>query len=131
MKLGMYDPDFDIWGGENLELSFKIWMCGGTLEILPCSQVGHIYRAKSPYVWREGVDVIQKNTIRLAEVWLDEYAQYFYRYTNYEAKNFGNISDRVELRRNLKCKPFKWYMENVFPEQFDPSKSIAHGYVSL
>ncbi|KHN82061.1 Polypeptide N-acetylgalactosaminyltransferase 5 [Toxocara canis] len=67
-KLGTYDPGFDIWGGENLELSFKIWMCGGTLEIVPCSHVGHVFRKRSPYKWRTGVNVLKKNSVRLAEV---------------------------------------------------------------
>lgn len=30
-KLGTYDPGFDIWGGENLELSFKVRCCSQDL----------------------------------------------------------------------------------------------------
>lgn len=43
-------------------------MCGGTLEIVPCSHVGHIFRKRSPYKWRSGVNVLRRNSIRLAEV---------------------------------------------------------------
>ena len=79
----------DIWGGENLEMSFRIWMCGGnrnpfkcfiivpsfsgTLVTAPCSHVGHIFRKRSPYKWLPGVNVVKKNAVRVAEVWLDEY----------------------------------------------------------
>jgi polypeptide N-acetylgalactosaminyltransferase len=54
-------------------------MCGGTLEIVPCSHVGHIFRKRSPYKWRSGVNVLKRNSVRLSEVWLDEYAKYYYQ----------------------------------------------------
>ncbi|CAF3895517.1 unnamed protein product, partial [Adineta steineri] len=77
-QLGMYDPGMDIWGGENLELSFKVWQCGGELLCAPCSHVGHIFRKRSPYQWPSNVNVVKKNTVRLAEVWLDDYKKYYY-----------------------------------------------------
>ncbi|XP_060103998.1 polypeptide N-acetylgalactosaminyltransferase 11 [Heteronotia binoei] len=116
-ELGQYDSGMDIWGGENLEISFRIWMCGGKLLIIPCSRVGHIFRKRRPYGSPGGRDTMAHNSLRLAHVWMDDYKeQYFALRPELRNRNYGNITDRVELRKKLNCKSFKWYLDNIYPE---------------
>ena len=42
----------------------------------------------------------------------------------------GNISERINIRSRLKCNSFKWYLENVYPEQQIPNIHIkAQGQI--
>ncbi|XP_060800653.1 N-acetylgalactosaminyltransferase 6 isoform X2 [Amyelois transitella] len=113
-ELGGYDPGLDIWGGEQYELSFKIWQCGGRMLDAPCSRVGHIYRKFAPFPNPNHGDFVGKNYRRVAEVWMDEYAQYLYnRRPHYLSIPTGDLTERKALRKRLNCKPFKWFMTQV------------------
>ncbi|XP_037379255.1 polypeptide N-acetylgalactosaminyltransferase 5 [Talpa occidentalis] len=123
-ELGTYDPGLDVWGGENMELSFKVWMCGGEIEIIPCSRVGHIFRNDNPYSFpKDRMKTVERNLVRVAEVWLDEYKELFYGHGDHlidQGLDVGNLTQQRELRKKLKCKSFRWYLENVFPDMKAP-----------
>lgn len=130
-ELGAYDPGMDIWGGENLELSFRTWMCGGRLLQHPCSHVTHIFRRATAYKWRSGKDIVLANNLRLAHVWMDDKKEVFLSRLGPAQKNadYGDISERLQLRKDLGCKSFDWYLKNVYPSQYLPAEAKASGYV--
>ncbi|XP_052258550.1 polypeptide N-acetylgalactosaminyltransferase 13-like isoform X2 [Dreissena polymorpha] len=130
-EVGSYDEGMDIWGAENLEMSFRVWMCGGKVLIVTCSRVGHVFRKTSPYSWPGGVaKIINHNTQRIVEVWMDEYKDFFYK-INPGVKNteYGDVSARKEFRENKQCKSFKWYLENIYPESQMPVEYHALGEI--
>jgi polypeptide N-acetylgalactosaminyltransferase len=118
----------EIWGGEQYEISFKVWMCGGRMEDIPCSRVGHIYRKYVPYKVPAGVS-LARNLKRVAEVWMDEYAEYIYqRRPEYRHLSSGDVAAQKKLRSSLNCKSFRWFMTKIawdLPKFYPPVEPPA------
>lgn len=126
LELGAYDPGLLVWGGENFELSFKIWQCGGSIEWVPCSRVGHVYRGFMPYNFgklgaKKKGPLITINYKRVIETWFDDkYKEYFYtREPLARYYDMGDISEQLALKKKLQCKSFQWFMDNVAYDVFD------------
>lgn len=58
-------------------LCLQVWLCGGSMEVLPCSRVAHIERKKKPYNSNIGF-YTKRNALRVAEVWMDDYKSHVY-----------------------------------------------------
>lgn len=70
-----------------------------------------------------------QNLKRVAEVWMDEYAEYVYqRRPEYRHLSAGDMTVQKELRTRLNCKSFKWFMNEVawdLPKHYPPVEPPA------
>ncbi|KCV67929.1 hypothetical protein H696_05655 [Fonticula alba] len=131
--IGTYDTDMHVWGGENIEMSLRIWQCGGRMAFVPCSRVGHMFRTSFkqfkenfPYAFPDGASkTVGRNKARAAEVWIDSpdakaiaYQHMFGRRDGTVPPHIevGDLTERFELRRRLNCRSYDWYARNIYPD---------------
>ncbi|KAK3564739.1 hypothetical protein QTP86_024975 [Hemibagrus guttatus] len=108
----------------------EVWLCGGSVEVLPCSRIAHIERAHKPYTDDLAAHV-RRNAFRVAEVWMDDFKNHVYMAWNIPLQNsgidIGDISERKFLRDRLQCRPFRWFLKNIYTEMRTYADTIAYG----
>ena len=95
--------------------TIQVWMCGGRVVWVPCSRVGHVYRALVPYNTGhfasqiQGGDLVTRNLKRVVEVWLDQqHKEYFYtRQPTARQIEVGDLSQQLELREKVRGDPWQ------------------------
>jgi len=135
LHLGGYDQGMRFYGGEEMEIGFRTWQCGGDIEFLPCSHVFHVFRVADYWHGENsgtvaykvpGLD-ITRNKLRTAAVWMDDYAK-LVEYASPplpkdEGWSLGDLEARRQLREKLQCKSFQWFLENAAPAMYVPKIS--------
>ena len=120
-EIGAFDEHMEFWGGENIEISFRIWQCGGTLELLPCARIGHVFggmRNPNKCGWSSHRNVGAVNKWRAIEVWMGpKHKEIMKEFLPRPSDDMiGDLSNMIKIRDGLQCKSFDWFLTEVYPE---------------
>jgi GT2 family glycosyltransferase len=124
-ETGGYDSGMVGWGGENIDQSLRIWLCGGEIVHATDSHVAHMWRTndkpqtKAKYTVPEGAT--SNNRYRVAMAWMDEYiekandfpvfSQFVSRGGKPPTEPLPDISSILAVKERMKCKPFQWFLD--------------------
>ncbi|CAD7970285.1 unnamed protein product [Amoebophrya sp. A120] len=126
---GGYDPVMRGWGGENLDQALRSWLCGGEVKNAPTSYVAHMWRvphdSRTTARFTTPPNSVMVNRFRAAKAWTGLYADKMseeFKYGPYargvkdpdeasgKAPWYGNISNILEIKNNLQCRDFSWFI---------------------
>merc|ERR1711920_458213 len=96
-RLRFFDPGMEQWGGDHFELTMKVWRCGGRIEIVPCSRIGHVFRTPQDRPYEVEINQVVRNYARLSRIWTEDHLETFYKVKN-EARAMA-FSDLEPLRK--------------------------------
>eukprot|EP00930_Biecheleria_cincta_P002724 TRINITY_DN103715_c0_g1_i1.p1 TRINITY_DN103715_c0_g1~~TRINITY_DN103715_c0_g1_i1.p1 ORF type:complete len:636 (+),score=76.89 TRINITY_DN103715_c0_g1_i1:163-2070(+) len=116
-EIGAFDEGMLHWGGENIEIGFRVWQCGGRIELISCSRVGHLWGGMGANCPWTGSAPGTMNKWRAIEVWMDPPHQEMMRdFLPYPEGGTGDLTAMKNLRDKLKCKGFDYFLEHAYPE---------------
>lgn len=121
-ETGGYDEQMMGWGGENLDQSLRVWLCGGEIVMAPNAEVAHMWRdgsAKTAAHYKHVGDT-QRNRARAIYAWYGEFAEKLQHYPSFARRHaapdgtpwYGDLSSFQEVRDRLAgCRPFAWFLK--------------------
>lgn len=115
-EIGGFDTGMYKWGGENIELSLRTWLSGGTVEAVRESVVAHWFKRKFNY--ELDVTTLERNKARIAEVWFGNYKRLFYQAVRKRIGSIdvGDLSERIAIRDRIQKLPFQWFLDKFLPD---------------
>ena len=61
---------------------------------------------------------------------MDEYKSIFYDFRHLHGKPFGDISQRLAIRKQNHCQSFQWFLQNIAYDLFVPELHPRPGRIS-
>lgn len=123
IETGGYDQHMLGWGGENLDQSLRMWLCGGEIVAASNSHVAHMWRLGSDtrtVARYKHVGDAAFNRARAVYAWYGEFAEKLDHYPQFMRSShgalpwYGNLSNILEVRDRLKCRPFSWFLRRFY-----------------
>jgi polypeptide N-acetylgalactosaminyltransferase len=120
-KIGGHDQAMKGWGGENIDLSLRIWRCGGEIVAATKSFVGHMWRVDNKKNTKVKYKIPANSaTLNRARA-IAAHAPEFFRHKTLTFGMFSKWKDTggsdldVESiqapMKELQCKDFEWYLD--------------------
>mmetsp|Transcript_25138 Transcript_25138/g.25339 ORF Transcript_25138/g.25339 Transcript_25138/m.25339 type:complete len:691 (+) Transcript_25138:3-2075(+) len=137
-EIGGLHTGLKYWGQENIEISLRVWLCGGEVIRQPCSRVAHKFRnLHEDAAIGNGVTqrVVDRNVMTVATQWMSPED----KERVYQARFTGRVPYKVEVSLDAgqpsflddaplvsrdRCQDFSWFLKEVYPGLASESESV-------